>query len=112
MDRKVALTEDAASRMAAATLAYERGNRDIPPVTFRDAGGDDDPLRLCKTSSAFNKGTSATLEVWEDGAFPNESKTTGVTLEVRNKYANIAAGKFCSVALHANGGWYVIAAEC
>jgi hypothetical protein len=70
-------------------------------------------LRLCKTSSAFNKGTVATLNVWEDGTPPNETQTSGETVaDVINKYANIATGKFVSVALHGNGRWYVVAAEC
>ncbi len=69
--------------------------------------------RLCKTSSAFNKGTVATLNVWESGAPPSETQTTGVTIpDVVNKYANIATGKFVSVAIHGNGRYYVIAAEC
>ena len=70
-------------------------------------------LRLCKTSSAFNKGTAATLDVWENGTPPNETQTTGETISgVVNKYANIGANKFVSVALHGNGYWYVVAAEC
>jgi hypothetical protein len=69
--------------------------------------------RLCKTSTAFNKGTVATLNVWESGTPPNETQTSGVTVpNVINKYANIASSKWVSVALHGNGRWYVIAAEC
>jgi hypothetical protein len=108
----VAFTRDSASRISAATLAYERGNRDQSPIHFRDTG-DDFSLRLCKTSAAFNKGTVATLNVWESGTPPNETQTSGETVaDVINKYANIASGKFVSVALHANGRWYVVAAEC
>jgi hypothetical protein len=70
-------------------------------------------LRLCKTTAAFNKGAVATLNVWEHGTPPDETQTSGVTVEnVINKYANIATGKFVSVALHGNGRWYVVAAEC
>ncbi len=70
-------------------------------------------VRLCKTSSAFNKGTVATLNVWEDGTPPNETQTSGETVvDVINKYANIGAEKFVSVAMHGNGKWYVVAAEC
>jgi predicted RecA/RadA family phage recombinase len=69
--------------------------------------------RLCKTSSSFAKGTTATLDVWEDGTPPSETQTTGVTIpDVVNKYANIGSGKFVSVALHGNGRWYVVSAEC
>jgi hypothetical protein len=112
MAKRVTFTEDGARRIVQATKAYESGNRDMPPVHFRQVG-DDSTLRLCKTSSTFNKGTTATLDVWEDGTPPSESQTTGVTIpDVVNKYANIASGKFVSVALHGNGRWYVVAAEC
>lgn len=71
------------------------------------------PHRLCKTSAAFAKGTFATLDVWEDGTPPGETQSTGVTCtDVINKYANIGAGKFVSVARHGNGYWYVVSAEC
>lgn len=70
-------------------------------------------IRLCKTSVPFNKNTQATLQVWEDGEPLSESATTGKTIAgVVNKYADIAASKFVSVARHGNGHWYVISAEC
>lgn len=71
------------------------------------------PLRLCKTTAVFSKGSVATLQVWEDGTPPNESQTSGATVEnVVNKYATIASGRWVSVAQHGNGRWYVVAAEC
>ena len=70
-------------------------------------------VRLCKTSSSFAKGTTATLNIWESGTPPNETQTSGATIVgVVNKYANIATGKFVSVARHGNGRFYVVAAEC
>jgi hypothetical protein len=112
MTKPVAFSEDGARRVIAATKSYEAGNRDMPPIKFRDTG-DDSTLRLCKTSAAFNKGTVATLNVWESGTPPNETQTSGATVaDVVNKYADIEGGKFVSVALHANGRWYVVAAEC
>lgn len=69
--------------------------------------------RLCKTTAAFSKGTTATLDIWEDGTPPTESQSSGETVEgVVNKYADIASGKWVSVARHGNGYWYVVAAEC
>ncbi len=69
--------------------------------------------KLCKASAAFPKGTTATLNVWEDGSLANEAQTTGSTLpDVMNVYADIGANKFVSVARHGNGRWYVVAAEC
>jgi len=113
MTKPVAFSEDGARRVIAATKAVEAGSRDMPGIRFRDAGGEGDALRLCKTSAAFNKGTVATLNVWESGTPPNETQTSGATVaDVVNKYANIASGKWVSVALHGNGRWYVVAAEC
>ena len=84
-----------------------------PGVFLQDIQRPPGSVRLCKTSSAFNKGTVATLNVWESGTPPSETQTSGATVpDVINKYANIATNKFVSVALHGNGRYYVIAAEC
>lgn len=78
----------------------------------------DEPLRLCKTTAEFPKNTLATLEVWEACTPPGEQRTMipgGVpaTIEnVVNKFTDIPANKFVSIAKHNNGYWYVIAAEC
>lgn len=73
-----------------------------------------DPVHLCKTAGSFAKGTIADLNVWEHGTPPDETQNDPVlTLHnVVNKYANIAADKWVSVARHGNGYWYVISAEC
>jgi hypothetical protein len=113
MAKKVLFSESDARRIASTVRAHERGNRDQPPVLFRQSGDDGSPVRLCKTSTAWNKGTLATLNVWENGTPPNETQSTGVTLTgCVNKFANVAAGKFVIVALGANGSHYLIAAEC
>jgi hypothetical protein len=99
--------------MAAATRAYERGNRDQSAVMFRQGGEDGDPVRLGKTAAAWAKGTTATINVWESGTPPNETQTTGQTLEnCVNKFANVASGRWVIVARGGNGYWYLIAAEC
>lgn len=111
-NKPVAFTASTARRIARTVAAFESGGRNQPPIQFRTSG-DDEPLRLCKTTAAWNKGTLATLEVWEDGTPPSEAKTTGLTIpDCVNKFANVGSGKFCSIALHANGYWYLIAAEC
>lgn len=110
---KVSFSEGGAKRIAAATLAYERGNRDVPPVKFRQVG-DDAGVRLCKSTTAFNKGqVRSSVAVYESGTPPNETATPGLLLDnVVNKFANIAANKFFAVAPGGNGYYYVIAAEC
>ena len=115
MTRRVAFTEDAARRISAATRAYERGNRDQPPIKFRDPGGDGDPVRLGKTTSAWDKGTLATIELYEEGTPPSETKktpTADTLTDCVNKFTNVAAEKWVIVARGGNGSWYLIAAEC
>lgn len=112
-ERRVHLTESSAKRIASAVRAVENGGRDMPGVTFRQPGGDDGGIRLCKTSATFTKGTTATLNVWESGTPPSETQSTGVTVAgVVNKFATIASGKWVAIAQAGNGSWYVIAAEC
>jgi hypothetical protein len=112
MTKPVAFSEDGARRVIAATKAHEAGNRDMPGIRFRDVG-DDDPVRLGKTSAAWNKGTTATINVWESGTPPSETQTSGVTLAgCVNKFANVATGKWVMLARCQNGSYYLIAAEC
>lgn len=74
---------------------------------------------LCKTTAAWEKNTAATLQIWNDVSQSQlgmdgliESQSSGETVRGYNKYANIPANRFCSLALHPNGRWYVVAAEC
>lgn len=102
------LTADAARRIGRAVSAYERGNRDIAPPRIRTAD-DSDPVRLCKTTAAWNKGTTATLNVWESGTPPSETQSTGETItDVVNKVADVVSGRFVIVAKAANGSWYLV----
>jgi hypothetical protein len=111
MARGGGFTRRAAKRISRAVQAFERGDRDTSAVTFRQTSGDDEPLRLCKTTAAWSKNTTATLEVWEDGTPPNEAKSTGVTVEgVVNKSYDVASGVFCLIALAANQTWYLVEA--
>lgn len=112
------ISEHFAQRLKSTVLKVDRipeaSATGVIPTRFEESlrrGGG--VLRLCKTSSAFNKNTVATLNVWEDGTPPNETQTFGETVEdVVNKYADIGSGKFVSVAKHGNGRWYVVAADC
>lgn len=116
MTKPVAFNEDGARRVIAATKAHEAGNRNMPGVRFRNAGGGDDegwPVRLGKTTAAWNKGTLATINVWESGTPPNETQTAGATITgCVNKFANVATGKWVIVAKGETGSYYLIAAEC
>lgn len=110
-DRPVMLTADAARRVGRAVSAYERGNRDIHPPRIRTAGDDGDPVRLCKTSADWAKGSLATLNVWESGTPPSETQTTGETIgDVVNKSRDVKSGSFVLIAKAANGSWYLVEA--
>ena len=112
MERKVRLTESAARRMAAATLAHERSGRDQPPVYFRQPGSaDGEPIRLGKTTAVWNKGSTATIQLWEGGT-PGSETQTGTLAGVVNKFATVQSGKWVAVARGPKNGWYLIAAEC
>lgn len=73
----------------------------------RISGGDGDPVRLCKTTAVWNRDTIATLNVWEAGAPPGETQSTGQTVEAVNKMHKVASGTWVIVARAANGTWYL-----
>jgi hypothetical protein len=64
---------------------------------------------LCKTSGAWTKGTSATLTIY--AGTPGSETSTSDSVGAYNKFSDVAADKWVMVG-RANGGWYLIAAEC
>jgi hypothetical protein len=110
-ERKVAFTEDAARRVAAATLAYERGNRDMAPIKFRSPGGDDDFFRLGRININWQKGQTAVVELLApDGS----TLTTNENFEAVNYFATVnavATPKKVGCALYGDK-WILVAAEC
>lgn len=110
---RVHLTPESARRIGAAVVRVEQSGRDVPPLFFRQTGGDGDPVRLGKTTAEWPKGTLATIELYEEGTPPSEGKKTPPdTLSCVNKFAAVAANKWVIVANAGNGYWYLIAAEC
>ena len=100
---------ETARRVLRATRAIEGGSPSISGARVTSAGDDADAV-LCKTTAAWAKGTSATLQIW--AGEPGSETNTGVTLTAFNRYAAIATAKFCTVMLHRHGYYYVVAAEC
>ena len=98
-----------AKRIVRAVHIVEGSGTDQRTPRVRSAGDDADAV-LCKTTAAWAKGTSATLQIW--AGQPGSETDSGVTLSAYNRYAAIATGKFCTVMLHRHGYYYVIAAEC
>lgn len=73
-----------------------------------------DTVRLGKTTAAWDKGTLADIELYEEGIPPDETRNaTDYTLgNCVNKFSDVASGKWVMVAKAKNGSWYLIAAEC
>lgn len=80
-------------------------------VRINDPSGGD-PVRLGKTTSAWSKGTTATIDLYQSGTPPSETSSSTTLTNCVNKFANVATGKWVMVARGANGYWYLIAAEC
>jgi hypothetical protein len=112
MTKPVTFSEDGARRVIAATKAYEGSGRNMPPIRFRDPGSDDGGVRLGKTTSAWDKGTLATIDLYEEGTPPSETTSSETLEDCVNKFADVATGKWVIVAMAGNGSWYLIAAEC
>jgi hypothetical protein len=110
--RKVAFTEDAARRVAAATLSYERGNRDQPPIHFRQAGdgGGEEP-RLGTISATWTKNATATVtQIKADGT----ALSPTVTFTATNYFATVTvpSGTRKVLCLFVGDRWLLVAAEC
>ena len=113
--RPTTLTRSAVKRIGRAVNAYERGDRDVPGRKFRRFSSDNsEPVRLGKTTAAWNKGTLATIDLYPAGTPGSEAKgSPAETLEdCVNKFSNVESGKWVIVALAENDAWYLIAAEC
>jgi len=78
MSQKVVFNETDARRIAAATRAYERGNRDMPGIRFRSVGGGDggEDIRLGRISADWTHGESATVERLDEAGDPLDPPST------------------------------------
>jgi hypothetical protein len=73
--------------------------------------GDIPTTRLGKTTADWDKGTTATITLWDDGE-PDAEAAGGTLAGCVNKYTDVLADKWVHVSRAANGKWYLIAAEC
>jgi|694.fasta_scaffold139732_3 hypothetical protein len=111
MARKVTFSETDARRIAAATRAYERGNRNQPPIKFRqvsDEGGD--PVRIGKVAAAWDRGTCATVTIWEGGSScePTETSPSETIEDVANLSYNVPAESWVVIGRGVTGRWYLL----
>ena len=111
-DRAALFTVEAGRRIAAAVAKVEAGDRAIAGARLRTAYGDDEPVRLCKTTAAWAFNTAATLDIWETGDPLDEQLTVQgeatLTLLAYNKLFDVAACVWVLVAQALNGEWYLI----
>ena len=109
-DRPVMLSADSARRVGRMLQAYESGDRAIKSYVTPDAFVDGGEVRLCKTTQVWEKGTLATLNVWESGTPLSETQTAGETIkDVVNKLHYVALDMFVFVAMSGSGEWYLVA---
>jgi archaellin len=71
-------------------------------------GSDDADAVLCKTTAAWAKGSSATLQIW--AGEPGSESNTGVTLTAYNRVASFKSGDFVTVQLNRHGFYYAVGA--
>ncbi len=114
MAKRVKFTEDGARRIVAATRAFERGNRDQPPIKFRSTGGDDgDPVRVGQVTTAWARGTCTSVVIWEQQGSdcePVENDPPVVIDDVANLSHDVAAHSWVLIVKAANGRWYLLEA--
>lgn len=115
-NRPVTFSPEAVTRISRVVRTVERSGADQGGVWWRRPTGDDggDPVRLGKTKAAWTKGTLATIDLYEKGTPPNETKASEdyELKECVNKFADVEADKWVIVARAMNGSWYLISAEC
>jgi len=101
-----------AQRIANTVLAHERRGTDSPPVKYPTMRTPAGASKLGRTASAWTKGTSKVLTIYDQGTPLNETTSTpATTVTAYNKFADVAAGKWVMVSLF-RGEWYLTAAEC
>lgn len=109
MTRPVTFSEDGARRIIAATKAVEAGNRNMPPVKFRQVGDDGGATKVGKTTEVWVKGSIATIDLWESGTPPDETHEEGSTLgNCVNRFENVPAERWVVVCQATNGYWYLV----
>lgn len=111
MARGVKFGEGAARRIIAATRAYERGNRDQPPVKFRPGGDDGEDVRVGRTVAQWVKGETQEIPVFSSCDIEEGYGSGGETIEAHNEAFDVNGGRLVWIALADNGCWYMVQAE-
>lgn len=114
MADRVTFVPSAAERIAAAVRGFEAGERNGTPLTFKRPlllPADAVFMKLGKTTAAWSKGTTATIDVYAGGTAGSETQTETLTGAV-NKFADVSSSKWVMIGLGPLNAWYLISAEC
>ena len=105
--RIIGVTRETWGRIARSVRGSENGGRDNN-IRAPHLGSDDADAVLCKTTAAWAKGSSATLQIW--AGQPGSETNTGVTLSAYNRIAAFKSGDFVTVQMNRHGYYYVVGA--
>jgi archaellin len=106
--RIVGASRETWGRISRAVRGVENGGRGGTSQPADYGSGDDADSVLCKTTAAWSKNSSATLQVW--AGEPGSETNTGVTLTAYNRVAAFKSGDFVTVQLNRHGFYYVVGA--
>jgi hypothetical protein len=106
--RIVGASRETWGRISRAVRGVENSGRGGTAYPADYGSGDDSDAVLCKTTAAWSKGSSATLQVW--AGEPGSETNTGVTLTAYNRVAAFKSGDFVTVQLNRHGFYYVVGA--
>ena len=110
-DRGTLISVESARRIQRAVQKINGGDRNVPAPPIPTAFEDGDPVRICRTISAWNRGTTATLYLWEVGSITEPEPNGQETLTAVNLSYNVAGNSYVIVAKAANGQWYMVDAS-
>jgi hypothetical protein len=105
--RIIGASRETWARIARSVRGSENGGRDNN-IGAPHLGSDDADAVLCKTTAAWAKGSSATLQIW--AGQPGSETNTGVTLSAYNRIAAFKSGDFVTVQMNRHGYYYVVGA--
>lgn len=114
MARSYTFGPDGVRRIVATVRAHERGNRDMPPIKFRDVGddGSEYAIRLASVDEAWQRGVVREVDLIFEADCEDEGSGEPETREVHNKLFDIPANSIAEIALAKNGCWYVVGVGC
>lgn len=105
--RIIGASRETWARIARSVRGSENVGRDNN-ISAPHLGSDDADAVLCKTTAAWAKGSSATLQIW--AGQPGSETNTGVTLSAYNRIAAFKSGDFVTVQMNRHGYYYVVGA--